>query len=71
MESDTPGSAAMSNQGMNTLARFHLCDVDVVIHMCGSHQGPRKAEGRTNISKIRVWQNQTVVSVISTGSVHT
>lgn len=57
MEGDTPGSAAMSNQGMNTLARFHLCDVDIVVHMRGSHEGPGNAEGMTNISMRRIQQN--------------
>lgn len=58
MEGHTPGSAAMSNQGMNTLARFHFRDVDVVVHVCGSHQGSRDAEGRTTIRTRRAQQNR-------------
>lgn len=41
-----PGRAAVAYQRMQALSSLHLCDVDVVIDMSGSHEGPIKLEIR-------------------------
>lgn len=46
MKSDTPRSAAVSNQRMNTLAGLHLRNIDVMVHMSGGQESPRESKSR-------------------------
>lgn len=47
MKSDTPRSAAVSNQRMNTLASLHLRNIDIMVHVGGGQQSPRESKSRT------------------------
>lgn len=46
MKSDTPWSAAVSNQRVNTLACLHLRDIDIMVYMGGGQESPRESKRR-------------------------
>lgn len=46
MKRDAPRSAAVSNQRVNTLARLHFRDIDVMVYVSGSQEGPRESTKR-------------------------
>lgn len=60
MESNTPWSATVSNQRMNTLAGLHLRNIDIMVHMGGGQESPRKSEYKVNVK--HVGREQTMIS---------
>lgn len=52
MESDTPWSATVSNQRMNTLASLHLRNIDIMVHVGGGQESPRKSEYKVNVKHV-------------------
>lgn len=49
MKSDTPWRAAVSNQRVDTLARLHLRDIDVMVYVSGSQESPREPKRRKSM----------------------
>lgn len=64
MESDTPRSATVSNQRMNTLASLHLRDIDVMVYVGGGQESPRESKGPCQceacgwITNYQLWTTQ-------------
>lgn len=64
MESDTPRSAAVSDQRMDTLARLHFRNIDVMVHMGGGQESPRESKGTNQgeacerITNYQLWTTQ-------------
>lgn len=46
MKRDTPRRAAVSNQRVNTLARLHFRDIDIMVYVSGSQESPRESRRR-------------------------